>query len=382
MSACTERAPHPALPQSAWPDADRAAWAAGCRQGDFLEPGGRGAAWRPASRRSAERAYGRWLAWLISRHMDLAAEAPAERFTEARVSAYLEFVAEGRSPVTVVSYLGCLIMVVTTLFPERDWRRLRTAHSRLKRRAEPIGHKEGRLVPARDLYQLGLELISQATVTLDDNVGEIRPTTIRRAARDYRDGLLIALLASRPLRVKNLLGIEIGTQLRRGSDQSTLHFTEDETKQVDVFAVPWPSDLEAPLTRYIGDIRPRLIAADPPGGLTKLNHAPLSLGASLWVAQGGTPLTPCGLRKAIGRHTRRRFGKALAAHWFRDCAATTLAEETPDQMRVAARILGHSTLHTTERHYVAASSESALARHHDLIASIRQRIASDSERRD
>ena len=382
MSAATGRASHPALPQAAWPDADRAAWAAGCRQGDFLEPGGRGAAWRPASRRSAERAYGRWLAWLIDRQVDLAAEAPAERFTDARVRSYLAFVAKGRSPVTVVSYLGCLIMVVTALFPERDWRRLRATHGRLNRQAKPIHRKQGQLVSAGDLLQLGLDLMAHATEVLDDSSGKIAATGMRKAARDFRDGLLIALLASRPLRVKNLLGIEIGTQLRRGAGQSTLRFTEDETKQVDVFAVPWPSDLEAPLTRYIDDIRPRLIAADPPGGLTKLNHAPRPVGASLWVAQGGTPLTPCGLRKAIRRHTRRRFGHVLTAHWFRDCMATTVAEKAPDQMPVAARILGHGSLNTTERHYVAATSESALSRYHDLIVSIRQQIASDPERRE
>jgi integrase/recombinase XerD len=270
--------------------------------------------------------------------------------------------------------------VATALFPECDWRRLRAVHGRLKRRAKPIRRKQGQLVPADDLLQLGLDLMAHATTVLDDSSGKIAPTNMRKAARDFRDGLLFALLASRPLRVKNLLGIEIGTQLRRGPGQSTLSFTEDETKQDDVFAALWPPELEAPLTRYISDIRMRLIAADPPGGLSLQGHAPRPVGASLWVAQGGTPLTPCGLRKAIARHTKARFGHVLRAHWFRDCVATTVAENAPDQMPFAARILGHSSLHTTERHYVAANSESALSRHHDLIASIRNQAMGDPER--
>jgi DNA invertase Pin-like site-specific DNA recombinase len=44
-----------------------------------------------------------------------------------------------------------------------------------------------------------------------------------------------------------------------------------------------------------------------------------------------------GLSKTITRHTRRKFGKALWPHLARDCAATALAEETPDQIHHAAR---------------------------------------------
>lgn len=216
---------HAALPLAQWPAADRLAWEAAHRQPDFLEAGGHGATWRPASQHSAARAYGRWLGWLTAEGVELDAEAPASRLTLERIRAYVAFVQEGRASVTVASYAGILCMVMRALFPDADWGWLRAVQRRLRRRSVPVRHKQQRLVPANDLRQLGLDLIERAGAVLDEPCTAATPPRPRiAAARDYRDGLLIALLASRPLRVRNLLGIEIGEHLRRSGDRTTLSF--------------------------------------------------------------------------------------------------------------------------------------------------------------
>jgi hypothetical protein len=46
--------------------------------------------------------------------------------------------------------------------------------------------------------------------------------------------------------------------------------------------------------------------------------------------------------------------------------------EDPDHVRMAARLLGHASLQTTERYYIAANTRSALRRHHDRVLSIRR----------
>ena len=112
-----------------------------------------------------------------------------------------------------------------------------------------------------------------------------------------------------------------------------------------------------------------LIAAPAPGNAARYTKP---LGARLWVGQGGTPLSPAGLQKALKRHTARRFGHIVNAHLFRDCLATTLANEDPNHVRYAAPLLGHTTLLTTERGYIAADSRAALSRHHDQLAAIRK----------
>ncbi len=39
---------------------------------------------------------------------------------------------------------------------------------------------------------------------------------------------------------------------------------------------------------------------------------------------------------------------------------------------MAAQLLGHATLRTTERHYVVADTRVSLGQHHDLIRAIRK----------
>lgn len=102
---------------------DRLAWQAAHRQLDFLAEPGRASAWRSASERSARGAYGRWL------------------------RAYVEYLHEGRSPVTAASYLDILCMVVVAVFPDRDWNWLRAVQRRLRRRARPVRDKQARIVP-------------------------------------------------------------------------------------------------------------------------------------------------------------------------------------------------------------------------------------------
>ena len=65
-------------------------------------------------------------------------------------------------------------------------------------RAEPRDHgsKRARLRFSRELFALGIRLMAEA---------ESSPSTPRQRAIDYRDGLMIALLAARPLRRRNFV---------------------------------------------------------------------------------------------------------------------------------------------------------------------------------
>ncbi|HEX4182278.1 MAG TPA: hypothetical protein VHY34_03365 [Caulobacteraceae bacterium] len=215
MTVNSPRSPHPALPLEQWPPTDRAAWDAALRRPDFLDEGGKAATWRAASQRSAHGAYARFLGWLVAQGLDLASKEPVARITPERMRAYISFLQGGRAPLTIASYLGVLCMALLALFPEHDWRWVQALQTRMKRRAMPTRRKRERRVPAAQLAQLGLDLMQQAGDGLDQGADAGAERRRVAAARDYRDGLLIALLAFRPLRVKNLLGIEIGLHLRR-----------------------------------------------------------------------------------------------------------------------------------------------------------------------
>lgn len=361
---------HAALPLAQWPAQDREAWDAANHRPDFLEPGGHAARWRPASQRNAVGAYGRWLAWLLDQVIALADEAPVARITPERFRDYLAFLRKDRAPCTEVGYLSWFCMVCRAMFPKDEWRWLQRARANLHREAKPIRDKRSRLVPAQGLLQLGHDLMEQAATVLDDaTVAQAKPQQRLAAARDFRDGLMIALLALRPLRVTNFLGISMEHHLRRAGNRAILSFEAAETKTKRPIEATWPAELLPSLDRYFDQVRPILMAAKVPVDPAR---PPRPAGAMLWVGQGGTALTPGGLTKALQRHTTRRFGRHVNAHLFRACLASTVANEDPDHVHIAQHMLHHSQLSTTESSYILTESRLALRRHHDLMDKLRK----------
>ena len=372
---------HAALPLAQWPAQDREAWDIANRRPDFLEVGGQAAKWRPATQRSALGAYGRWSGWLADQGIALEGDDPQARLTPQRLREYLDFLQTGRAPRTVSGYICALCMVVRAMFPQTDWRWLQQLHANLQREAKPTRDKRSRLVPAQGLLQLGHDLMDQAVTVLDDaTVAQAQPRQRLAAARDFRDGLMIALLALRPLRVTNFLGISMDHHLRRADNRVRLSFAADETKTKRPIETICPPELVPSLDRDLDQVRPILMAAKVPVDPAR---PPRPAGAILWVGQGGTPFTPGGLTKALQRHTARRFGRYVNAHLFRDCLASTVANEDPDHVHIAQHMLHHSKLSTTEGSYILTDSRLALRRHHDLMGKLkkaaRQRLRTRAE---
>ncbi len=80
------------------------------------------------------------------------------------------------------------------------------------------------------------------------------------------------------------------------------------------------------------------------------------------------------LYRRITKVTRRLFGEAINPHLFRDAAATSIAIEDPSHVRMAAAILGHSSLATTEAYYNQAKAIEAGRLHQQNIAALRKRF--------
>jgi integrase/recombinase XerD len=54
--------------------------------------------------------------------------------------------------------------------------------------------------------------------------------------------------------------------------------------------------------------------------------------------------------------TQHAFGAPINPHLFRDCAATSIAIQSPASVRIAAAVLGHRSFSTTEKYYNLACS--------------------------
>jgi site-specific recombinase XerD len=351
-----------AWPIELWPEPDRLAWRQAQRTGDFLEPDGLAAAWSAATLHAAVGAYGRWLAYLNDHGGLDHGLGPGERLTPDAMRGYVTYLRIGRSSTTVASYIGVLSMMVQAMAADRDWRWLQAVQSRLRRRAEPTRNKRCRIVPVSDLLTLGLDLMAHAETT--------RLRSRRKTALEFRDGLMIALLAARPLRQRNFIAIEIDRHLVRTGAGYALCFAAGETKGRRALEFAFPAGLLPALARYLDHERPYLLGLRQTRGQSRQGTLG-EPGGRLWITQYGTGFTAAAQTKALDKHTTARFGHHVNAHLFRDCAATSVATEDPEHARISAQILGHASFKTTERHYIVANANIATQSYHDQILAIR-----------
>jgi integrase/recombinase XerD len=360
------------LKLSDWPAPDRLALAVACDPGDVLDRGGPASRWAAASRRTVMKAYGRWLSWLESTGVPAIALAPCARVTPERVSAYIADLRAHAASMTVASYLQGLAMAMHAMAPASEWGWLWDIVNRLKRSVVPSRNKRARLVPSRELVALGIELMNEAA-----DGGTKGP---QYEAGRYRDGLMIALLAARPYRLRNFASIEIGRHLIQIGGRHYLRFEAAETKTHKAMELPFPKGLVAYLQNYLTFYRPLLLMGY---GHTRVPNEQAATMSGLWISIFGNKMPDVSVHGRVVELTRRKFGHSINPHLFRDCAATSIATEDPQQAHIIMTILGHATLATSERYYNHASSLKANSAHQTNILALRRAGAKHarSERR-
>lgn len=320
------------LPVARWPQLDQERWAVAARDGDLFEELSPAATWRPSTRALVAEAYGCALAWLEDRGELDPSESAAARWSDDRLRRYLKALTEAVAPTTVTMRLLFLERALAVISPTSDrsvWRAL------LKGRSTESSRKRGRIRDTDILVDLGTALMAQA----ESSTG----TAVRKTAVLFRDGLQIALLASRPLRKTNFTNLAIGRHLVRLETGWWLLLEAEETKTRQPVEVPFPKYLVPALERYLAHYRPILAGSR-------------YRGERLWLTYGFTPQTPHSLQLMIAKRTQTAFGIALSPHLFRDCAATSIAIHDPVHVRIAANILGHRSFATTQKHYNQAGS--------------------------
>ena len=79
----------------------------------------------------------------------------------------------------------------------------------------------------------------------------------------------------------------------------------------------------------------------------------------VWCSNKGGRLRADSIYQMVLRRTTAAFGRAINPHLFRDIAATAIAMDRPEQVRLAKDLLGHGSFDLTERHYLHAQSVKA-----------------------
>src|SRR5512132_1724124 len=218
--------------------------------------------------------------------------------------------------------------------------------SRVHARYAPARSKRDRMVGAIDLLALGCKLMPEAPAQSTD----------RLRAMQFRDGLIIALLVARPLRLRNLTGLALDrTVVRRGEEWwITIPPEETKTRLRDDRRAHRnrlrPADQSPPLPRLCGDHhrhrRPGARAhrlANPRSPVDGDDRALLQSGAD---DRGGATLSTLRHRAAPGHHEERAGlnreplmrAAICARYWLRRRVVGLLAHldgrDIPDGARV------------------------------------------------
>ena len=175
----------------------------------------------------------------------------------------------------LLSGLRCALRI---LAPEADTRWVtrpdgQSVLARIPRAPKPVPVPQ-----VAELYRWGLALMVDSATLAD-------PQDQRLA---YRDGLLIALCAARPVRRRTMAGLQLGEQLARVGDQWRLALEPADMKNRRVLGAPFPAGLNARMDHYLSEVRPRLLGQ--------------RASTAVWLEADGAPMS----RQAITRMVYRR----------------------------------------------------------------------------
>ncbi len=178
---------------------------------------------------------------------------------------------------------------------------------------------------------------------------------------------MISLLALCPLRLENLAVIRIGPHLTIGSGHPRLAFVAEEMKGRRSLEFDVPAILHEVLAFYLSDVHPKL-------------YRGLQLEAPLWPSlhTGKPQMSEHGIYTRITQVTQMHLGHPVSPHMFRDAAATFITELAPEHAMMAARVLQHTNLDVTMRHYVHGDQHLAAIKYHAAIDEMIARVAAET----
>jgi len=342
-------------PVDEWPQRDRDLWLAAIRPGDVLEDGGQLSPRSEFTVRHLATAYGRYLTWLDSRGLLDERDALANRITPARVRDYVAALERDNATSTIINRTTGLALAAQVLNPQENWSWIYRITALVRARHKSARPKRHRLVGSGVLFDLGIELMSRVQ----------SEKAHRRRLITYRDGLLIALLAARPLRIRNLAGLALDRNVMRRGEAWWIEVGAAETKTGEPIEVPWPQGLATYFEYYLSDIRPVLAARR--GRWTR------PIGDALWLSTDGSPMSIKAIYDRVIINTQAALGQRINPHLFRDCAATSIAIDDPAHVGIASQLLGHRSYSTTERHYNQARAVEACRQYQAFLISLRRK---------
>ena len=349
-----------ALKPAAWPQPDQILWSGLFRKGHPLDEAGPLSYLSPVTITGMEVTWGHWLAWVARERPDLLNLDPLTRAAPEVLQAWLGSMAH-LVPATASFRINSVLRVLKTLSPAQSLERHRKLARHYQRIADrtPSRRKQGRIVKTGVLVDAGVAHYKLHQDTASSST---------ECACACRDAMMVTLLALMPMRRHSFTNLELGRSLLRTHAGWRVVLDSFDLKSGQYWEASVPEPAESLLTHYVDVVRPRLKV---PGGLDA---------GRLWLTKNGTPYEDGSLGAWIKQLTFRLIGVAISPHFFRDCAATTMALSSARDARGIRALLGHASDRTSERHYNQASAIEAGRELQDIVLK-RRKAAKLSKRR-
>ena len=230
------------VPSAEWPEADRFASTAARRPAERLKRGGAASHMKDITFRDLVRRYGYFLDYVQrTEGLDLAAAAAAY-VTPARVRGFVAELQARVGSVTVHGSIYKLRRMAQLLDPTRDFSWLVEIEKDLASTMQPKS-KFGRFAYSHVLIKAGTDLMTKAEAAMQ------RSALAR--ARQFRNGLMVAMLGYHPIRPKNFATLELGRTFKREFGSRSIVLPASETKEkradnriLDAELIPWVEPCE------------------------------------------------------------------------------------------------------------------------------------------
>ncbi len=213
------------------------------------------------------------------------------------------------------------------------------------------------IVSATRLYELGFSLVQEARSA---------PMAGGEAAKEFRNGLLIAVAAALPQRARALsalvfddsLYLEGDSVIRIRLERKHLKMPEAQKQGPPLILSFRNSRLWAVLEEYRRDYRPVFDRGD-------------GLFASM--KQKNAVISEKSLGKLVGDLTKRHLGVRVSVHRMRDNVATEANEHMPNGKHLAPRILGNRSEAIVTQHYDRSDGHVAAREFGQLVDAMKTR---------
>ena len=325
------------LPFAKWPASDRLGWAEACRPAQRLKRGGAASHLAPVSQDDIANRYGLYLDFLSRNGRFDPTKNAMALITPDNVNAFTaELQARVRS-VTVWNSVYKLRRAAQLIAPDADFGWLSEIEKDVALVMIPRS-KADRLVLTEHLVEAGLTLIREA---------EMFGKTAMVRAVGVRNGLLIALLALHPIRIKNFAALTIADTFINIDGRWWLHVPSEDTKSHRVDERQIPEFITGAVNSYVKTHRAVLCRGDAER-------------AELWISSTtGRQLTTKNLGTLISKLTHETVGIDVSPHLFRTAGASTAAVYGGNHPHLASALLNHRDPRVTEEHYNHATTFSA-----------------------